>query len=136
MSLSDTLTRTEAETILRLAEVLDRSKLNFLAFEVDGFSISITRDAPGDVVKAQAPAEAATATVNAPAVGIYRQAVDASVGMPVETGATLGQIETLDQISTVVAAAAGTIAELCVQDGAFVEYGQLLLKVRPHAPAA
>lgn len=133
MSLSDTLTRAEADTVLRLAEVLDRSKLNFLAVEVDGFSISITRDAPADVAQAQAPVHAATEVVNAPAVGVYRRAGDAAVGMTVESGAALGQIETLDQISAVLAGAAGTIAELCVDDGAFVEYGQLLLTVRPHA---
>jgi biotin carboxyl carrier protein len=134
-SLSETLTHAEVKIILRLVEALDRSTLSLLQIEAGGFTVSIAKDAAGQA--AAQSGDARGIIVKAPAVGIFRinSSEAPTVGAMVETASALGQIETMDEVTVVAADAAGMIVEFCVSDGDFVEHGQALLKVRPHARA-
>jgi biotin carboxyl carrier protein len=135
MSLPETLTHAEVRMILRLAEALDRSTLSFLQIEAGGFTVCFAKDAAGQV--AVQSSNAPGFNVRAPAVGIYRINANGApaVGAIVETATALGQIETMDEVTVVAAGAVGVIVEFCVSDGDFVEHGQALVKIRPHAPA-
>jgi acetyl-CoA carboxylase biotin carboxyl carrier protein len=52
------------------------------------------------------------------------------VGSPVEADTIIGIIEVMKLMNTVRAGVRGTVAELLAADGALVEYGEVLLRVR------
>jgi acetyl-CoA carboxylase biotin carboxyl carrier protein len=58
-----------------------------------------------------------------------------SVGSEVTADATVGLIEVMKTFHAVPAGIAGIITEVCVQDAQLVEYGEVLLRVRPHKTA-
>jgi acetyl-CoA carboxylase biotin carboxyl carrier protein len=90
-----------------------------------------------------APAAAApaadTVAVTAPLVGrFYAQAEPGaapfvSVGSEVTENTTVALIEVMKTFNAVPAGLRGVITEICVQDSQFVEYGQVLFRVRPVA---
>lgn len=53
-----------------------------------------------------------------------------TVGAAVTPGATVGLIEVMKVFTAVEAAVNGVICEICVQDGAFVEFGSVLFRVK------
>jgi acetyl-CoA carboxylase biotin carboxyl carrier protein len=76
----------------------------------------------------RAALDAGALAVSSPLVGIFHPAV--KPGDAVSHGQVIGAIEALGMPTSVDAPQAGTIAELLVQDGAPVEYGQPLLLLR------
>lgn len=97
---------------------------------------------------AAAPAEAPTASaatepdlgwtdIRSPMVGtFYRSpAPDASayaeVGTRIGIGDTLCIIEAMKLMNELEAEVAGTVAQVCVQNGEPVEYGQVLFRIKP-----
>jgi len=69
--------------------------------------------------------------VNAPTLGVFRSgAAPVRAGDRVEAGAVLARIDVLDASQTVVAGTGGTVAAVLVADGAFVQYGQTLFRLR------
>lgn len=58
-----------------------------------------------------------------------------SVGSEVTEDTTVGLIEVMKTFHAVRAGVGGIITEICVQDAQFVEYGAVLLRVRPHQAA-
>jgi biotin carboxyl carrier protein len=80
----------------------------------------------------------ATVDVTAPSVGVVRWSGNGhgrpAVGREIPAGAQLGVLAVLDAEVSVVAPATGRLAELLVDDGVFVEYGQVLARLE--APAA
>lgn len=77
------------------------------------------------------------AGVSAPTMGTFYRAPEpgsdpfVTEGATVQAGDTLGTIEVMKVFSAVTAGTAGTIREIRVEDGALVEYGQLLFVVDP-----
>jgi acetyl-CoA carboxylase biotin carboxyl carrier protein len=77
-----------------------------------------------------------TATIVAPLVGrFYLQPKPGAppfivVGSEVSDDTTVGLIEVMKTFNAVHAGVSGTITEICVQDAALVEYGQVLFRVR------
>lgn len=75
--------------------------------------------------------------VSAPTMGTFYRAPEpgsdpfVTEGATVQAGDTLGTIEVMKVFSAVTAEIAGTIREIRVEDGALVEYGQLLFVVDP-----
>ena len=53
------------------------------------------------------------------------------VGDRVEAGATIGLIELMKLFNSVTSDVSGTIVEICVEDAQLVEFGQVLMRVRP-----
>jgi acetyl-CoA carboxylase biotin carboxyl carrier protein len=56
-----------------------------------------------------------------------------SVGSEVTEESTVGLIEVMKTFNAVPAGVRGTITEICVQDAQFIEYGQVLCRVRTTA---
>lgn len=86
--------------------------------------------------------ESETVVVPSPSVGIVYHAPSpdaapyVAVGSMVEPGATIALIEAMKVFTAVSAGVSGTIAEILVENNAFVEYGQPLFSIRTAAPEA
>jgi acetyl-CoA carboxylase biotin carboxyl carrier protein len=130
---------------------LDGLKLNFKR-SADGSG----RDAGGGAVLSVPPAQAAQIAptapmadppaaiaaadpnvhnVHAPMLGTFYRAPKpgeapyVAVGDAVEKDSIVGIIEVMKLMNTVRAQVSGTVAEILVADGAFVEYGEILLRI-------
>lgn len=75
--------------------------------------------------------------VTAPMVGTFYAAPSPAdlpyveVGSQVEIGATVGLIEVMKVFTSIKTETAGTIEQILVRNGEFVEFGQTLLLLRP-----
>ena len=90
--------------------------------------------------EAGGPAEGGVGdTIDAPMVGaFYRapapdQAPFVEIGSVVEVGDTVGLVEAMKVFTAVPATHAGVVREILVENGAFVEFGQPLMRVEPTA---
>jgi len=83
----------------------------------------------------QPDADPSVAQVTAPLVGIFYRAARpgappyVEVGAMVEEDTIIGIIEVMKLMNAVHAEVKGTVREILVEDGAAVEYGQVLLRV-------
>ena len=69
--------------------------------------------------------------LTAPVVGYYRQpASPLTVGSLVKPGQVVGEVVALGIANEIVAEVEGEVTEVLVEDGAALEYGQLLAKVK------
>ena len=81
------------------------------------------------------PTDRSVLNVTAPFVGIFYRAAKPgappyiAVGSPVEEETIIGIIEVMKLMNTVRAGVQGTVVEILAQDGALVEYGQVLLRI-------
>jgi acetyl-CoA carboxylase biotin carboxyl carrier protein len=89
---------------------------------------------------AKAPVvEPGTVPIVAPMVGTFYTTPEPGAppfvkgGDPVAASTTVGLIEVMKVFNAVTSKVAGTIVEVCVQNGQFVEYGQTLFLVKPAA---
>jgi len=96
-------------------------------------STATTAFAPG----AQHAVLAGTVEVKATTMGRYysrpEPAADpfVTVGATVDENTTVGLIEVMKLFNSVAAAVSGKVADILVQDGDFVEYGQVLMLITP-----
>jgi len=96
----------------------------------------------GGAPRGDSPAAASGAVleVTAPLVGIFYRAPKpgaqpyVEVGAAVQPDSIIGIIEVMKLMNAVRAEVSGTVVEVLVQDGAVVEYGQVLARVAPGAP--
>ncbi|MBL8060392.1 MAG: hypothetical protein JNK63_06715 [Chthonomonas sp.] len=68
--------------------------------------------------------------VKATSVGYFALA-DVKVGAEIEKGDTIGAVTALGLRQDVISSKGGTIAELLVEDGEAVEFGQVVARVEP-----
>ena len=148
-----TLTAADVAEIMRLVEQSGFDELNL---EIDGTKISLRRGAASGTAIAAAPVGAVAPTVAAkPAAPAHAPASDpgatdlpspllgtfyrspkpgappfVQVGSQVETDTIVGIIEVMKLMNTVRAGMRGTVAAILAADGALVEYGETLLRVR------
>ncbi|MCW2700830.1 MAG: acetyl-CoA carboxylase biotin carboxyl carrier protein subunit [Blastococcus sp.] len=79
--------------------------------------------------------------VTAPVVGLFYGAPRpgappyVEVGSVVEAGATVGLLEVMKMFTSVTAPLTGTVTEILVANGEFVEFGQPLLRLRAEVAA-
>jgi acetyl-CoA carboxylase biotin carboxyl carrier protein len=84
--------------------------------------------------------DASLVTVDASSIGTFYRAPRpdlppyVEVGAAVEPDTTVCLIEAMKVFTGVTAGVRGTVAEVLVEDGQFVEYGQPLFRVRPVEP--
>jgi acetyl-CoA carboxylase biotin carboxyl carrier protein len=148
-----TLTAADVAEILRLVE---GSSFDEFSLELDGLKLNFKRSAEGlgpsgqslgaapppapaaAPVDPPAPATAADPSVHdvhAPMLGTFYRAPKpgeppyVAVGDVVEKDTIVGIIEVMKLMNTVRAEVRGTVAEILVADGAFVEYGEILLRI-------
>jgi acetyl-CoA carboxylase biotin carboxyl carrier protein len=146
-----TLTAADVAEILRLVE---DSSFDELSLEFDGLKLNFKRGATGESVVATAPPSAAETSrmdppppaamaadptlqaVCSPMLGTFYCAPKpgappyVTVGSAVEEDTIVGIIEVMKLMNTIRAQVRGTVAEIRVADGALVEYGEMLLRVR------
>lgn len=78
-----------------------------------------------------------TVPINAPMVGTFYAQPEpgappfVTLGDRVDAETTVGLVEVMKVFNAVSSGAAGTIDEVCVESGQFVEHGQTLFLVRP-----
>jgi acetyl-CoA carboxylase biotin carboxyl carrier protein len=146
------LTAADIAEILRLVE---DSTFDELSLEFDGLKLQFKRGTDGPAAERPAipPPQAALAAVNpapaaavtadpnlqevrSPMLGTFYRAPKpgeepyVTVGAPVEEGTIVCIIEVMKLMNTVRAEVCGTVADIPVADGALVEYGDILMRVR------
>jgi acetyl-CoA carboxylase biotin carboxyl carrier protein len=135
------LTPEDVQEILRL---VDESGFDELELETPRFSIRFRRSqrtAPSNTLQLGEVREPPGSSdglvdVTAPMVGtFYRapapgEAPFVEVGSPVDERTQVCIIEVMKLMSSVPAGTRGTIAEICCENGAAVEYGDVLFRVR------
>ncbi len=150
-----------AADVAEIARLLEESDFEELHVEQDGLKLTLRRgaaprrEAPGSAAAqpATVPADAGGAPrggspaaasgvleVTAPLVGIFYRAPKpgaapyVEVGSAVQPDSIIGIIEVMKLMNAVRAEVSGTVVEVLGQDGAVVEYGQVLARVAPGAP--
>jgi len=89
--------------------------------------------------EAPAPATAGLVEITAPTMGIFYAQPEpgkppfVTVGALVEESTTVALVEVMKTFHAVAAGVRGTVAEVCVSDAEFVEFGQVLFRVDPEA---
>ena len=151
-----TLTAKDVAEIMRL---LEDSSFDSLSLEMGGVKLNLQRGsaAPAHQVSTAAPAapasqpvataphmqkvrppsEAGLAEVASPLLGIFYRAPKpgeppfVEVGAKVEEDTVVGIIEVMKLMNTVRAGVKGEVAEILAENAALVEYGEVLMRVRP-----
>lgn len=139
----------EIEEIEQLVGIVREAGISELAVTTDGSTVRLRKplprvqpvavtSAPTQAEKAQPPrpevgkpAETVDADpfVRAPMVGIYHSAGNSMVkGVAVKAGQSVGAIESMKLMNDVISERDGVIAEVLVEDGLPVEYGQSLFR--------
>ena len=150
-----TLTAADVAEIMRLVEQSGFDELNL---EIDGTKISLRRGSAAQTTAPTpatepapppgplpAPLAAGTGTdpsmqdLPSPLLGTFYRAPKpgappfVEVGAPVEVDTIIGIIEVMKLMNTVRAGVRGTVAAVLAADGALVEFGETLLRVRKSA---
>jgi acetyl-CoA carboxylase biotin carboxyl carrier protein len=151
-----------AEDVAEITRLLEESQFAELHLEHAGFKLTLKRgaavtapaaspapaSAEGPAGAAREPrgeypasaADSSVLEVTAPLVGIFYRAPKPGappyieVGSPVQEDTTIGIIEVMKLMNAVRAEVQGTVVEVLVEDGAVVEYGQVLLRVARGVP--
>jgi acetyl-CoA carboxylase biotin carboxyl carrier protein len=147
------------EDVREILRLIDESDLDELHIETEGFSLHVSRGTPaGDASWARqrqrvqeappthapepqvaanedAPSPDGAQTIESPMLGTFYRAerpgaepfVD--IGTEVQPDTIVCIIEVMKMMNSVPAGVAGTIAEVCSENAALVEYGQPLFRV-------
>jgi acetyl-CoA carboxylase biotin carboxyl carrier protein len=150
------LTDDDVREILRL---IDESDLDELHIETENFVLHVSKGAGGDgasltpllgvreasptrapehpgEARTEAPSDGAK-TIDSPMLGTFYRAERpgaepfVEVGTEVQPDTIVAIIEVMKMMNSVPAGIAGTIAEICCDNAALVEYGQPLFRVDP-----
>ncbi len=144
-----TLTAQDVAQIMRL---LEESSFDELQLEIDGMKLDLRRRgaaapsttaAEAEPLRTEPPRPAAPGSsderlraVPAPLLGTFYRAPKPGappfieVGSVVAEDTVIGIIEVMKLMNSVRAGVSGTVIEILAQDGALVEYGETLLRVR------
>ena len=148
-----TLTAKEVAEILR---ILEESSFDQLSLEMNGVKLNLQRGSAARSVSdpapsfppppnsplqraPQPPSEPGLQEIPSPMVGIFYAAPKpgqppfVELGSRVEEETVIGIIEVMKLMHTVNAGVKGEVAEILVKNGAAVEYGEILMRVRPEA---
>jgi biotin carboxyl carrier protein len=140
----------EIEEIEQLVGMIHEARISELAVTTDGSTVRLRKPLPSmqPVAEASAPSQAEKSQsprpeagkpaetvdtelfVSAPMVGIYHSAGNSMVrGVAVKAGQSVGAIESMKLMNDVISEHDGVIAEVLVEDGLPVEYGQTLFRL-------
>jgi acetyl-CoA carboxylase biotin carboxyl carrier protein len=137
------LTPDDVREILRL---VDESRFDEFELETPRFSISFRRDPAQKPVGEEQPSGLSNnvlqgtnglVEVTAPMVGTFYRAPSPGAPPFVEVGSRVGRdsqvciIEVMKLMNSVAAGVDGTVEEICRADAEPVEFGDVLLRIRP-----
>ena len=150
-----TLTAKDVAEIMRL---LEESSFDSLSLEINGVKLNLQRGSAAPVRQAAAPAppaesqpqpvqsaprkvkppsEPGLAEVASPLLGIFYRAPKpgeppfVEVGSKVVEDTVVGIIEVMKLMNSVRAGVRGEVVDILAENGALVEYDEILLRVRP-----
>jgi acetyl-CoA carboxylase biotin carboxyl carrier protein len=149
-----TLTAKDVAEIMRL---LEESSFESLSLEINGVKLNLQRGsqarlpmAPVNVSSPAAVAPVAPATpkfkppsepglldVPSPLLGVFYRAPKpgeppfVQLGMKLSADSVVGIVEVMKLMNSVRAGVAGEVVEILAENGALVEYGEILMRVRP-----
>jgi acetyl-CoA carboxylase biotin carboxyl carrier protein len=146
-----------AKDVAEIMRILEQSTFDQLTLEMDGVKLSLQRgcalpqvsDSPLPVASPPAnsplqprvkpPCEPGLLEIPAPLLGIFYVAPKPGeppfigLGSKVVEETVIGIIEVMKLMYTVCAGAKGEVVEILVKNGVAVEYGEVLMRVRPEA---
>jgi acetyl-CoA carboxylase biotin carboxyl carrier protein len=153
-----TLTAKDVAEILR---VLEESSFDSLSLEMNGVKLNLQRGSPVParqtadqpaapvstsssvlgraMLKTKPPSEPGLLDIPAPLLGIFYRAPKpgeppfVEVGSTVDEHTVIGIIEVMKLMNSVHAGVKGEMVEILARNGAAVEYGEILMRVRPEA---
>ena len=143
-----------AKDVAEIMRILEESSFDELTLEMDGVKLNLQRGSAARQVPDPPPAPAAPPNsplqpipkppsepglleIPAPLVGIFYVAPKpgeppfVDVGSKVGEQTVIGIIEVMKLMHTVHAGVKGEVAEILVKNGTAVEYGEILMRVRP-----
>lgn len=149
-----------AKDVAEIMRLLEDSSFDTLSLEVDGMKLQLRRSSakpmrladpasaamPGVPAtparlarKHKPPSEPGLTEVPAPLLGIFYRAPKpgeppfVDLGAKVEEETVIGIIEVMKLMHSVHAGVKGEVVEILVENGAAIEYGEILLRVRPES---
>jgi len=149
-----------AKDVAEIMRMLEESTFDSLTLEMNGIKLSLRRNSPSrkndDVwaastvtpttatpgpiqKKIKPPSESGLSDVLSPMLGIFYRAPKPGeppfieVGRNVDEDTVIGIIEVMKLMNSVRAGVKGQVVEVLAENGAPVEYGEILLRVRPGA---
>ena len=147
-----------AKDVAEIMRLLEESTFDSLSLEIDGMKLNLQRSSPvrqavayAAVLPSSAPAsplhtkrskppsEPGLREVPSPLLGVFYRAPKPGeppfieVGSKVEADTVIGIIEVMKLMNSVRAGVKGEVVEVLAENGAAVEYGEILLRVRPEA---
>jgi acetyl-CoA carboxylase biotin carboxyl carrier protein len=125
----------DLKEIKTLIDLMKKNGVAVFKMEREGFKITLKTDAAGAVRIAQAPQVVPIMEAAAPALpAATPQAPDAapfvSPGQEVTPDTVVCIIEAMKVMNEVKAEVAGTIAEVCAENGKPVQFGQALFRLK------
>ncbi len=111
---------------------------DFLIFVKESGDINIFKLIPSDniCIKKRAEEQEEIVTISAPSAGVFYRRPEPNapayveIGSMVEPGDTLALIEVMKSFGPVISEIRGEIADILVEDGKTVEYGQALFLIK------
>jgi acetyl-CoA carboxylase biotin carboxyl carrier protein len=152
-----TLTAKDVAEIMRL---LEESSFDSLSLEINGMKLNLQRGSalpqrqaldpvvapasppvasPKTKSKIRPPSEPGLTDVPSPLLGVFYRAPKpgeppfVQIGSKIEEDTVIGIIEVMKLMNSVRAGVKGEVIEILGENGALVEYGEILLRVRPEA---
>ena len=147
-----------AKDVAEIMRILEESSFDSLSLEMDGIKLNLQRGSataahtiqnpappgpPNTVIQAtpttDRPSAPGLLEVPSPLLGIFHRAPKPGAPPFVEVGSKVGEqtvigiIEVMKLMNPVTAGVKGEVAEVLIENGAAVEYGQILMRVRPEA---
>jgi len=147
-----------AKDVAEIMRLLEESTFDSLSLEIDGVKLSLQRRSPGSAQqsgdspasadettlsrpatrkKFQPPSEPGLLEVTSPLLGIFYRTPKpgeppfVEIGYKLEEDTIIGIIEVMKLMNSVRAGVKGEVVEILAMNGAPVEYGEILLRVRP-----
>ena len=125
------------EDVSEILRAIDEAGYDEFELETPRFTLRIDRAAGRKELSDESSlSQDGLVDVTAPMVGTVYRAPEpdappfVDVGSRVEVGAQLCIIEVMKLMNAVSAEVAGTVAEVCVESGSAVQYGDLLFRIR------
>ena len=146
-----------AKDVAEIMRILEESTFDSLSLEMNGIKLNLERSSPArraidsgtkppplngphrSKTNAKPPSELGLCEVTAPLLGIFYRAPKpgeppfTEVGSKVEEDTLIGIIEVMKLMNSVRAGVRGQVVEILAGNGSAVEYGEVLLRVRPEA---
>jgi acetyl-CoA carboxylase biotin carboxyl carrier protein len=145
-----------AKDVAEIMRLLEDSSFDSLSLEIDGMKLNLQRGSPAPArpatasatsaltnppsratSKSKPPSEPGLHDVPSPFLGIFYRAPKPGqppfieVGSKVEPDTVIGIIEVMKLMNSVRAGVKGEVAEILGDNGMLVEYGEILIRVRP-----